>query len=120
MPFINEDFKRKFNKKFRFVYLLVFIAFITYMIDSSRRARNIVLNYHFNGVVDKVHYDGKSIPTVTINGKDFYLGSTSWNFNHLISPGDSIEKDSGILMVKLIKYKSRRVLVFDGTKYYAK
>jgi hypothetical protein len=120
MQFINEEFKRRFNRKFRFVYLAVFIGFIIYMIHSDIRATRLVSSYHFNGVVDKVEYDGKSIPTVTVNGKDYYLGSTNWNFNHLISRGDSIEKDSGILMVKLIKQKSGRVLVFDGTKYYDK
>ena len=118
MLFINEDFQRKFNRKFRFVYLAVFIGFIIYMILSSIRARKLISGYHFNGVVDKVEYDAKSIPTVKVNGKDYYLGSTNWNFNHLITQGDSIEKDSGNLTVKLIKQKSGRVLVFDGTKYY--
>jgi len=120
MEILNQGFKRNFNRKFRYVYLLAFVIFIVYMFFSTKNARKVVLNYKFNGVVEKVVYGEKSIPEVTINGVNYYLGSTSWNFNHLIIVGDSLQKDSGNITVKLIKQKTGRVLIFDGNNYYDK
>jgi hypothetical protein len=114
MEVLSMDFKRSFNKKVRYIYLLAVIAFVIHIIYSSSVARKIVLKYSFSGIVEKVVYDKKSIPNVTIDGKTYYLGSTSWNFNYLIAKGDSLKKDSGNITVKLIKHKNGKVIIFDG------
>ena len=120
MEILNKDFKSKFNKKFVYIYLLGLVVFIIYTEYSSSKADKAMLKYKFNGIIEKVVYDQKSIPSVTISGITYYLGSTSWNFNHLIVKGDSIVKDSNNITVKLIKHGTGRVLIFDGTKFYRK
>lgn len=120
MEILNKDFKSKFNRKFRYVYLLCVIVFLIYIAYSSRRAEEATLKYKFNGIAQKVEYDKKSTPRVTINGVYYYLGSNSWNFNHLIAKGDSMIKDSNNITIKLIKHETGRVLIFDGTKFYEK
>ena len=113
MEILDQDFKKKFNRKFRYIYLLAFVAFIAYMFYSDKKGKEIELNYKFNGVAEKVIYDEKSVPIVTINGQLYNLGAPTWNFNHLISKGDSLEKDSGSFAIKLTMHKNGRVLIFD-------
>ena len=115
-----RDYISEFNRSLRYIYLAAAVAFVSYFTYKTIIARKLYLTYKFKGIVEHVSYDGKSIPTVTINKKDYYLGASTYNFNHLINRGDSIEKDSGILTIKLIKQKNGIVLMFDGTHYYAK
>jgi hypothetical protein len=89
------------------------VIFITYFSYTSVTAEKAYHRYTFNGIVDKVTYDEKSIPSVTIKGKTYYLGSSYWNFNHLISEGDSIKKDSGDTIVKLVKHENWKIIIFD-------
>ena len=93
---------------------MAFIAFLCHTLYSHFAGEKMMLKLRFNGIVEKVEYDRQSVPTVTINGKIYYLGSTSWGFNHLISKGDSLLKDSGNMTVKLIKNKNGKVIIFDG------
>jgi hypothetical protein len=115
-----KDYVKEFKKKLWYVYLLACVIFLFYMIYSSKNVEKMVLRYKFNGIAEKVVYDGKNIPSVTIKGATYYLGSGYWNFNHLISKGDSLKKDSGDIAIKLIKHGNGRVLIFDGSKYYEK
>jgi hypothetical protein len=109
-----KDYIGELRKILRYIFILALIAFLGNTLYSHMAAEKVILKFRFKGIVEKVEYDGKSVPSVTINGKIYYLGSTSWGFNHLISKGDSLLKDSGNMTVKLIKNKNGKVIIFDG------
>ena len=60
------------------------------------------LNWNFNGAVQKVRYDVKGIPFVTVNGKEYDLYDTFWDFNIKIHKGDTIIKNKGDRRIKVI------------------
>lgn len=79
-----------------------FVSFIAWNIIMAREDNKENLSYAFNGVVEKVSYDKKGIPSVIVLQKRYYL-SGGWNFEHLIEKGDSLRKKEGEKVVKLLK-----------------
>jgi hypothetical protein len=113
MEVLMKYYISKFNKRLRYIYLLAAVAFVTYGIYTHITVEKKNLKYKFNGVIEKVSYDDKGDPSITIKGKIYDLTSNSWNFNHLICKGDSLKKDSGKLAIKLVKHKNGKVIIFD-------
>lgn len=68
---------------------------------------------HFIGRIDKLEFNDKKTPTVTINAKKYGLG-TGWRFNEKITVGDSLIKDSDRLSYRLIKFKTKEVINSDS------
>jgi hypothetical protein len=87
--------------------VIVFLIVNNYLLTRSNDKNRA---FKFNGVVEAIRYDVKDIPYVTIGGLTYYL-SYSWNFEHLIEKGDSLQKKEGEMIVKLIK-KDRRIYIF--------
>jgi len=69
-------------------------------------------SYEFKGVVQNVEYDIQGSPDVFVNGRKYSLGYNGWNFGYNIQKGDSLIKDKGTMTVKLIKFKTCKVIIF--------
>lgn len=57
---------------------------------------------HFSGVIEKIRYDKKMIPIVTVNGKSYYLSALG-SFHKEVNVGDSVVKHRGDLKLKIVK-----------------
>jgi len=66
-------------------------------------------NYQFNGIIEKIDYNEKKTPTVTVNSKSYGL-STSWRFNERMNVGDSFVKEKDSMIYKLINFKTGEVI----------
>ncbi|WP_316836977.1 hypothetical protein [Pedobacter nutrimenti] len=84
-----------------------FIGWNFFMLKKNNKEN---LSYKFNGIVESVNYDVKGIPSVVIQGDEYYL-SGGWNFEHLIEKRDSLQKKEGEMVVKLIK-RDRKIYIF--------
>lgn len=94
------------------LFIIGLIIFIGFGFLADYPAKKIYLAYNFSGIVDHVEYDNKGYPEVTVNGEQYFLWIT-WDFNHVIEEGDSLKKDSGEIMITLIKHENGKVLKFD-------
>ena len=90
-------------------YLIIGVSFFVIVWLLTIRADIIEKGYQFNGIIEKITYNEKKIPEITVNGKAYGL-STSWRFNEKMSVGDSLIKEKGLLNYKLIKYKTGKVI----------
>lgn len=108
-----EDFKRPIDRVVKYVGPIAMIIFVAYVFISNNTYEKKVIKLAFDGIVENVSYDGKSIPSVTIKSVKYYLGSNYWNFERQIAVGDSMQKDSGRYLVKLIKQNSGKIMIFD-------
>ncbi|WP_147322009.1 hypothetical protein [Mucilaginibacter conchicola] len=71
------------------------------------------LNLGFKGVVQKVTYsENKGTPTITVNNINYSLHN-SIDFRHMIDVGDTISKEKGVVLYKLIKKGTDKVLLFN-------
>jgi hypothetical protein len=98
----------------KIVVAIVFgILFIgsTLFLNNRNRKRNF--SYYFNGKVQSVRYDLKGFPYVTIGSKIYYLSYNNWDFNHQIAKGDTLKKEKNTFTIRLIKYSSGEILVFN-------
>jgi hypothetical protein len=95
-----------------FLFIIMLIMFIGFGFLADYHAKKIYLAYNFSGIVDHVEYDNKGYPEVTVNGEQYYL-QIGWNYYHIIEEGDSLKKDSGKIMITLIKHENGKVLKFD-------
>jgi len=71
----------------------------------------IILIKSFSGTVERVDYDIKEFPTITIGDSSYYIGA-GYNTNHQIEVGDSVIKKRGSDIYKLIKRGSHMVIEF--------
>lgn len=94
------------------IFLILLVIFIGFGLALNQRASKINLAYSFNGTVEHIDYNNKGYPNITINGEQYPLDIT-WDYNHIIEVGDSLKKDSGEMMIKLVKHKNGKVLIFD-------
>ena len=72
-------------------------------IYNYQRAKRLAYNYEIIGVVQKVKYDIKQVPTITVKGKDYYLYEFSVSKKDNIETGDSIFKDSKTTILKVYR-----------------
>ncbi|MGY3214527.1 hypothetical protein [Mucilaginibacter sp. HD30] len=106
---------QKVNKKYAILVFIVFvIVCILMLVDTIIRVREGArkyLNMDFAGTVDRVEYDIKQFPTITLKGKIYYIGS-GYNTDHQIEIGDSLIKKKGSMVYKLIKHNTGSVILF--------
>lgn len=99
-------------KRLILIGILAFLLFtIAIYYYNNLTQKNLPLE--FNGKVENVSYSIKGEPTVSINNKTFNLPVNLWDFNHKIERGDSLIKLKDSMVIKLVKYKSRQVLLFQ-------
>ena len=67
--------------------------------------------YQFAGVLQKVYFGEKGIPEVIVDGKRYWGLSTDDEFNKKMAVGDSLIKKKNEMTYKLIKRKTREVVL---------
>lgn len=101
------------NKKYAMVAVIIFIIVcIVMVLDTIIRKREgdrNNLNIDFAGRVERVEYDIKEFPTVTLRGGTYYIGS-GYNTNNQIEVGDSLTKRKGSDVYILIKHNSHKTI----------
>lgn len=61
-------------------------------------------NYSFNGAIEKIQYDDKHVPIITVKGKEYNLAYCSWiNYKDKLAVGDSVRKVKDEKNMTLIK-----------------
>lgn len=55
------------------LFMIIFCLFRYYIWHSTNIRNKENFEYSFSGIVEKVRYDEKLIPYVSINGKEYYL-----------------------------------------------
>jgi len=65
------------------------------------------LDMSFKGAAEKVYYNVKGIPHITINGKEYNLIGTIKNLDYKIQEGDTVIKQKHDLRIKIIRPNSR-------------
>jgi hypothetical protein len=86
----------------------IFILFVSLVFFGWLYGHVTALNLTFNGVIQKVRYDGlKREPYITIKGVEYELGYSRWlNYNDTLAVGDSAVKRTGTTDFILIKKKN--------------
>ena len=98
------------NKKkvlFIIVYGITCILVLAYWFLSGREIDRKNLNTDFTGKVERIEYDIKQFPTVTVNDSTYYIG---YDTDNQIDIGDSIIKKKGADFYTLIKHKTHRII----------
>ena len=96
-----KEFIRKYKVGRTLLVILVILAMEFHSIKTNR-------DYDFNGIVQNINYDIKKIPTVTINGSNYYLGGRYLAFyKYTIQIGDKLMKKKGDDNVYLIKNNTK-------------
>jgi hypothetical protein len=86
------------------ILLLVWFEFDGYQYDQTKL-------WAFKGTVKNVSYGFlRNTPVIKVNGKDYDLRKTDWDFHLKIQAGDTIVKHKGTLHIFLIKQGTRDTL----------
>jgi len=95
------------NKLIRYFIVGVLFFLIMYVLSilSARREKK----YNFRGVIEKIQYSEKKIPTVTVKGKQYGM-TTGWRFNEKMRVGDSLIKELDSTSYKLVKFGTGEVI----------
>jgi hypothetical protein len=92
---------------------IITISFFAIILILWLVSNEIVRNYNFDGIVEKVTYSIKGIPKVTIKGVEYHLEYNDYHFNNgLIEKGDRLIKKKGEMDLKLIKSNSKDTINF--------
>jgi len=104
----------------RVVLALITVSFILSAIISvhtKKDSEKTSLNWSFKGIVEKVSYSDKRIPTVTVNGKEYYLFYTIMDIGYNIQKGDTIIKQRDDLRIKVIRPNTKDT-IYDRNQLY--
>jgi hypothetical protein len=91
--------------KYLIVGILFFMTAMVLNIISTIKEKN----FKFKGVIEKIDYNEKKTPTVTVNDSSYSL-STSCRFNERMKVGDSLVKEKDSQLYELIKDKTGDVI----------
>ena len=69
----------------------------------GKRAEKIALEYDIMGIISKLQYDPKQVPTIHVNGEEFYLSEFGIRKKDGLSKGDSIYKEKNSQLLKHYK-----------------
>jgi hypothetical protein len=89
--------------------IIFFGSVLTYWEREARKATIGNLNTEFTGSITSIEYDIKQYPTVTVGDSSYYIGS-GYNTDHQIELGDSMIKNRGSEVYKLIKHGSKKII----------
>jgi len=103
------------NKKIIITVIIAWViiggATIIYWFLNDQKLDKENLNIEFAGSVERIEYDIKQYPTITINNKSYYIGA-GYHTEHQIEVGDSVIKKRGSDIYKLIKQRSNKIIEF--------
>ena len=89
---------------------VVFIAIIIILLIVNNEKMRW---YNFDALIQNVSYNVKGDPTITINGTEYFLSYSHWQFGIAkIEKGDRIIKIKGKMDLKLIKKNRRDTINF--------
>ncbi|WDF56536.1 hypothetical protein [Mucilaginibacter sp. KACC 22063] len=93
---------------------LLFLGIFTWHNYINNKAADIEnLSNSFNGIVQKVEYNVKGMPSVMVHDKQYHLIG-GYNFEYKISKGDSLIKRKNSTVYKLIKKGTDSVFLFEN------
>ena len=95
-------------KRYLLILLLFFVSTIIINTTSYLKEKHS----EFAGVIQKIDFNEKKTPTVTIKGTKYSLG-TSWSFNKEMEVGEYLIKTKNSINYSLIKNKSGDVIISD-------
>lgn len=90
---------------------LLFGGTLYYWFKCDQEIDKKILKLEFSGKVTEVRYDVKQFPFVTVNGREYYIGS-GYDTDHQIAVGDSLIKKQDSFRYKLIK-QGMKAIYFD-------
>lgn len=112
MKYLFELIAIKFKERNKFLLTGLAVCVITYIFFCFREfEQNKELE--FRGIVQDVQYDIKGDVTVKINGHIYNPVSNNWSFGGQIQKGDSLIKYKNTMIIKLVKQKTGKEIVFD-------
>lgn len=93
------------------IAICISLAIFVSMLRKKLNFRDLK-SLEFNGIVESVNYDVKGIPSINVENKVYYL-SGYWGFDYKIEIGDSIFKMKDEMVIKLVKKRTGRKIIFD-------
>jgi hypothetical protein len=93
------------------IAVFIFLIFIDIVIKPKK-----ALRWSFKGPVEKVWYDRKGIPFITIKGKEYDVFYFDWDFETKIEKGDTVIKQKGDLRLKLIRPNTRDTIYYNSNE----
>jgi hypothetical protein len=102
-----------FNNNYKSILLIAVVAILVFFGLYKRKTLPKKVNeWHFNGPVENVRYDVKKYPWVTVDGNEYNLYYTVWDFNTKINKGDTIIKQVNDAHIKLIRQGTHDTISF--------
>jgi hypothetical protein len=95
------------------VLIAVAIILVLFGIYKRSSVTQKAIKWHFSGPVENVRYDVKKYPWVIINGIEFNLYYTTWDFNVKINKGDTLIKQVDDIRIKLIRQGTHDTISFN-------
>jgi len=104
------DLKNNYRALLLIAVVIILVFFGLYKRKSITEK---AVKWHFNGPVENIRYDVKKYPWVIINGTEFNLYYTTWNFNIRINKGDTLIKQANDTRIKLIRQGTHDTISFN-------
>ena len=103
------------NKRIAMAAIIAFIVVCCFMVAQwvigDREGTRKNLNIEFAGRVERIEYNIKQFPTITVGDSTYHIGS-GYDTDHQIEIGDSVIKRKGSEVYKLIKQKTYKIIEF--------
>ena len=91
------------TKKYYWGGLAFFVLFVIFSVFNKPIESKKSLKWHFKGTVEYVYYNDKNTPHVVVNNKKYDLFYAIWDKSIKINVGDTLIKQKGSLLIKLIR-----------------
>ncbi|MCX2432340.1 hypothetical protein [Pedobacter sp. GR22-10] len=99
----------KINIWFAIVFFGLFFGITAVMYFNGRKELESI---NFSGIIEKLSYDEKNIPDVTVKGITYNLTPLRKEFKEKVRVGDLIEKKKGISVYKVTKQQTGEIINF--------
>ncbi|WP_259068761.1 hypothetical protein HDF24_07595 [Mucilaginibacter sp. X4EP1] len=102
------------NNNYKSLLLVAVVVILVFFSVYKRKTLSKNVNkWHFSGAVDNIRYDVKKYPWVTVDGYEYNLYYTIWDFNVKIGKGDTLIKQTDDLRIKLIRQGTHDTISFN-------
>ena len=109
------DFQRtSYNIWIRVLISIIVVSAIRYFQTYKKVETK---NWVFKGPVQKVYYDIKGFPTITVNGNNYNLFFAIWHFKTKIYIGDTVIKYKGSRRIYLIRHGTADTLFYHTREF---
>lgn len=102
------------NNSYKSILLVVIVVILLFFgLYKKKTIPKNVKEWHFKGPIENVRYDVKKYPWVTVEGNEYNLYYTIWDFNTKINKGDTLIKQTGDARIKLIRQGTHDTISFN-------